>query len=60
MTDEIEVCRQKQAFLTLKRRRDSGSSPKKNISRSKMSTRTYFIDLIGLLRCKTKPFYCHV
>ncbi|MCB5934930.1 hypothetical protein LJB62_08260 [Bacillus sp. DFI.2.34] len=39
MTDEIEVCRQKQAFLTLKRRRDLGSSSKMSIFRLKVVTR---------------------
>ncbi|MEL4027209.1 hypothetical protein NST89_00950 [Caldifermentibacillus hisashii] len=43
MTDEIEVCRQKQAFLTLKRRRDSGSSPKLSIFRLKVVTRFGFV-----------------
>ncbi|MCB7070527.1 hypothetical protein LIZ76_11140, partial [Caldibacillus sp. 210928-DFI.2.22] len=42
VTDEIEVCRQKQAFLTLKRRRDSGSSPKTGIFHLKTATRFRF------------------
>ncbi|WP_368974291.1 hypothetical protein NST61_14190 [Caldifermentibacillus hisashii] len=37
--DEIQARRQKQAFFTLKRRRDSGSSPKTGISHLKTTTR---------------------
>ncbi|MEK0291983.1 hypothetical protein P5F77_16105 [Caldifermentibacillus hisashii] len=37
--DEIQARRQKSAFFTLKRRRDSGSSPKMSIFRLKVVTR---------------------
>ncbi|AWI13186.1 hypothetical protein CQJ30_14050 [Caldibacillus thermoamylovorans] len=37
--DEIQARRQKQAFFTLKRRRDSGSSSKMSIFRLKVVTR---------------------
>ncbi|MCB7078788.1 hypothetical protein LI012_18675, partial [Caldibacillus thermoamylovorans] len=37
--DEIQARRQKQAFFTLKRRRDSGSSPKTGIFHLKTATR---------------------
>jgi len=41
--DEIQARRQKQAFFTLKRRRDSGSSPKKCVFHRKMVTRLRFV-----------------
>ncbi|MDL0419197.1 hypothetical protein QPM05_03590 [Caldibacillus thermoamylovorans] len=41
--DEIQVRRQKSAFSTLKRRRDSGSSSKISIFRLKVVTRFRFV-----------------
>ncbi|WP_161522435.1 hypothetical protein [Caldibacillus thermoamylovorans] len=47
--DEIQARRQKSAFFTLKRRRDSGSSPKNRVFHPKTATR------IGLV-VKNKHF----